>query len=426
MINLIPNCIIHLTFTSKRSVYLPDHIGLVMKFLRYILVLFFIGVFLLIGVQPILAQTPSPNTVVHAVLFYSPSCGHCQYVITEALPPIFEKYGDQLSMVGIDISQSGGHTLFLNTLKYFNLEQGGVPFLVVGDTYLIGSVDIPDQFPGLIEKYLAQGGLDWPTIPGLAEALITPQPTEAPSTSLLAIQSATPIVTAVSTGSPPAITPAPTTTPGLLLSGSQTNHLGGNFANDPLGNSLSIVVLVGMILSLVVAIVSFRHKSSAHLTNHWNWAIPILCIIGLGVAGYLAYVETTQVEAVCGPVGDCNSVQQSEYARLFGILPIGILGMAGYVMILLAWVIGRSINKRKAAYASMALLGMNAFGVVFSIYLTFLEPFVIGATCAWCLSSAIIMTALFLLSLASGKAAYIYLLFGEKHGIKRSSSSRAF
>jgi uncharacterized membrane protein len=347
-------------------------------------------------------------------------------VITEALPPIFEKYGDKLSIVGINISQSGGHTSFLNALNYFNLEQGGVPFLVVGDTCLIGAVDIPDQFPGLIEKYLAQGGLDWPTIPGLAEALITPQPTEASSTSPLAVQSVTPIVTAVSTGLPPAITSAPTTTPGLLLSGSQTNHLGGNFANDPLGNSLSIVVLVGMILSFVIAIVSFRHKSSAHLTNHWNWAIPILCIIGLGVAGYLAYVETTQVEAFCGPVGDCNSVQQSEYARLFGILPIGILGMAGFVITLLAWVIGRSINKRKAAYASLTLLGMNAFGVVFSIYLTFLEPFVIGATCAWCLTSAIIMTALFWLSLAPGKAAFIYLFNGEKHGIKRSSSSRAF
>ena len=35
---------------------------------------------------------------------------------------------------------------------------------------------------------------------------------------------------------------------------------------------------------------------------------------------------------------------------------------------------------------------MSAFGLIFSIYLTFLEPFVIGATCAWCLTSAILMT----------------------------------
>jgi uncharacterized membrane protein len=135
--------------------------------------------------------------------------------------------------------------------------------------------------------------------------------------------------------------------------------------------------------------------------------IPILCLIGLGVAGYLAYVETAQVEAVCGPVGDCNTVQQSEYARLFGIVPIGILGMAGYGMILLAWTIGRFGRGWMSILAGLALLGMTTFGMLFSIYLTFLEPFVIGATCAWCLTSALMMAALFWLSLAPGKAAFI-------------------
>jgi uncharacterized membrane protein len=52
---------------------------------------------------------------------------------------------------------------------------------------------------------------------------------------------------------------------------------------------------------------------------------------------------------------------------------------------------------------------MSAFGVLFSIYLTFLEPFVIGATCAWCLTSAIIMTAMLWLSLSPGKLAFTFL-----------------
>jgi uncharacterized membrane protein len=134
----------------------------------------------------------------------------------------------------------------------------------------------------------------------------------------------------------------------------------------------------------------------------------------------------TEVEAICGPVGDCNTVQQSEYARVFGVLPIGVMGVVGYVMILLAWVFRHLADKRLAAYATLALLGMTTFGLLFSIYLTFLEPFIIGATCAWCLTSAIIMTALFWLNLAPGKAAFIYRFNGEKHGIKRSSSSRAF
>ena len=142
------------------------------------------------------------------------------------------------------------------------------------------------------------------------------------------------------------------------------------------------------------------------------------------MAVYLAYVETALVEAICGPIGDCNTVQQSVYARLFGVLPIGILGVIGYVMILLAWAVGRSARQRLAAFASLALLVLAAFGVLFSIYLTFLEPFVIGATCAWCLTSAIIMTALFWLSLVPARLALSDLLPKEKYASKRSKLQR--
>jgi uncharacterized membrane protein len=69
---------------------------------------------------------------------------------------------------------------------------------------------------------------------------------------------------------------------------------------------------------------------------------------------------------------------------------------------------------------------MIAFGTLFSIYLTFLEPFVIGATCAWCLTSAIIMTALLWLSITPGKLAFTSLFYGEKHAFKRSGSQRTF
>ncbi|MEO8355254.1 MAG: vitamin K epoxide reductase family protein [Chloroflexota bacterium] len=136
-----------------------------------------------------------------------------------------------------------------------------------------------------------------------------------------------------------------------------------------------------------------------------NWIMPLLCVMGLGVAGYLAYVETSDVAAICGPVGDCNTVQQSEYARLFGILPIGILGMIGYGVILIFWLAGRFTNKRFADFAPLFIFIMTGLGTLFSIYLTFLEPFVIGATCAWCLTSAVLMTALMLASVVPAKAA---------------------
>jgi uncharacterized membrane protein len=133
--------------------------------------------------------------------------------------------------------------------------------------------------------------------------------------------------------------------------------------------------------------------------------VAALCVVGLGVSAYMAYVETTQTTAVCGPVGDCNTVQQSEYASLFGVLPIGILGLVGYGLLLLSWAGIRWGQGSVRRLATWALPGLALAGTLFSIYLTFLEPFVIGATCAWCLTSAAVMTLILLLSLPPAEPA---------------------
>lgn len=156
-----------------------------MKHFWHLFSLFCIGMIVFIWVQPAQAQTPIPDTVVRAVLFYSPTCIHCQHVITEVLPPLFGQYGDQLYIVGVDVTQPEGQVLFLAALQYFNVESSGVPFLVLGDTYLSGSIDIPGQLPGMIEQYLANGGVDWPAIHGLAEALAALQPNKSPTNMTL-------------------------------------------------------------------------------------------------------------------------------------------------------------------------------------------------------------------------------------------------
>jgi uncharacterized membrane protein len=133
----------------------------------------------------------------------------------------------------------------------------------------------------------------------------------------------------------------------------------------------------------------------------------ILTIIGLAVAGYLTYVETQAVAAVCGPVGDCNAVQTSSYSRLFGLIPVGLIGMAGYVAILAVWLWGRFGSGRLADYAPLAVHGMTIVAVAFSLYLTFLEPFVIKAVCIWCLTSAVVITLVMLLSLPAALASFV-------------------
>jgi uncharacterized membrane protein len=328
------------------------------------------------ALTPTFASVPSARSgngdggTVRILLFFSPTCSHCRYVQTQVLPPIRERFGEKLDVAEIDTRTETGYALYESTLAFFGLDRAGVPFLVIGQQYLLGSDEIEEFLPLLIEQALAQGGVDWPAVPGVKEYLAA--------------------------GTDPA---GSDTVTGLLT------RIRANLARDPAGNAVSIAVLAGMLIALGAGVVRVRKSSGPSTTRVPAWVIPVICIIGLGVAGYLAYIEVFRVEAFCGPVGDCNTVQQSPYARLFGILPIGVLGVFGYTVILTAWTVSKTARGRWAALADLAVFTLAAFGFLFSIYLTFLEPFVIGASCLWCLSSAILMTALFGLSLHPVEAA---------------------
>lgn len=165
------------------------------------------------------------------------------------------------------------------------------------------------------------------------------------------------------------------------------------FSQDPVGNTLAVIVLLLLLAGLAQALLAFS-TGDPPKRRPSPWWIAVLALAGAAVAFYMAYVEINKVEALCGPVGNCNSVQQSPYATLFGVLPVGVFGIIGYLAILLVWALQTWGPASLRVPAAITLWGMTFFGTLFSAYLTFLEPFVIGATCIWCISSALIALAL--------------------------------
>ena len=369
-------------------------------------------------VMPSTATAQSPeDPVVRAILFYSPTCPHCHKIISELLLPMVEEYGgDQLQIIGIDTSQAAGGEVYQATIDRFEIppQRQGVPTLVIGDTVLVGSVEIPEAFPDLVEKRLDEGGTDWPDIPGL-EQVIPPEISEASSPTPKTQPSKTPDPTSsTEPKANPALTatpghastpsPVPTTPPARSLDeGELPLTETEEPPPDPVGFALAGVILLGMIMAIgyvVWRLIAARGRlfelegslpSSAH-----TWTIPILALLGLGVAVYLAYVEIVHVEAVCGPVGECNIVQSSPYAQILGV-PVAVLGVLNYVGVIVLWAVQKYVSGRLAYLSALGLLGLTLFGTLFSIYLTCLELFVIHAVCAWCLSSAVITTVLMLL-----------------------------
>ncbi|MCW5849718.1 MAG: vitamin K epoxide reductase family protein [Anaerolineae bacterium] len=327
-----------------------------------------------IGAVTLTGADAAPKPVVRGVLFWSELCSHCHYVIDKVLPPLQAKYGAQLDIMLVEVSSPQNQARFVQALTALKIpsEQRGVPFLVIGDRYLVGSEQIPAELPGLIDRHLTAGGLDYPKLPGIDELVAEKA-------------SAAPDVGATEASAVAQAAGAPST------SGAQWSD----------GFTLAMVIMVGMVIAILYAILALLRASQgqgAPRALSLDWTIPLLALVGLGVAAYLSYVETQGARAICGPVGDCNAVQSSPYARLLGI-PIGVLGMGGYLLMLAAWVWPRWRHDRLAAYAPLLLFGMAFFGVLFSLYLTYLEPFVIGAVCAWCLSSAVLITLLMVLSL---------------------------
>ena len=175
-----------------------------------------------------------------------------------------------------------------------------------------------------------------------------------------------------------------------------------NFLKDPIANSIAVITLLFMIISGFGVFIAFSKEEKNWIDRLPGWLVPVLALVGLFVSFYLSFIELSNSEPVCGPVGDCSAVQQSKYAFLFGVIPIGILGILGYLTILLGWLLSIKGPEKFRRWANLIIWIMAWFGLFFSIYLTFLEPFVIGATCAWCITSAIIMTLL--LWSSTGKA----------------------
>ncbi len=114
-------------------------------------------------------ETQQQEGIVRAVLFWSETCPHCHHVMSETLPPLQEKYGERLEIRTIEISDPDNYRLWAAAIETFHVlpERQGVPMLFIGDKVLVGSLEIPEQLPGLIEQYLEAGGVDFPAIPGL-------------------------------------------------------------------------------------------------------------------------------------------------------------------------------------------------------------------------------------------------------------------
>jgi uncharacterized membrane protein len=119
-----------------------------------------------------------------------------------------------------------------------------------------------------------------------------------------------------------------------------------------------------------------------------DWIVIGLALAGLAVAGYLTALKLGGTQAfLCRDGSGCDMVQASRYSVLAGV-PTAMWGAGIYLAIAVLAAMPRTVRRWQAAF----MLASGA--VAFSLYLTSISIFVIGATCPYCLASGGIAVAL--------------------------------
>ena len=123
--------------------------------------------------------------------------------------------------------------------------------------------------------------------------------------------------------------------------------------------------------------------------------ILALSLLGLGIASYLTYVHYNEEALVC-TTGGCETVQQSEYSTIAGV-PVALLGVAMFISVA-ALALVRLSRKPLLSFdvATIASWLLALTGIMYYVYLTYVEIFVLEAICQWCVASSVVTLAILL------------------------------
>lgn len=132
-----------------------------------------------------------------------------------------------------------------------------------------------------------------------------------------------------------------------------------------------------------------------------NRIIFILSLLGVQVAGYLTLAHLNILALICLKMNGCDKVAHHVSSHGFGIpllapIPTAAFGLAFYVlMVALSQMRAGTHSPQTNWNIAMLQWVLSLAGVLMSLWLSFLEKYVIHGWCLWCLASAGIIVLIF-------------------------------
>jgi uncharacterized membrane protein len=126
--------------------------------------------------------------------------------------------------------------------------------------------------------------------------------------------------------------------------------------------------------------------------------VTAVALAGFFVAAYLLLYKVGAFGTIACGDGGCETVQNSPWANFLGV-PVAGWGVGGYLAILVTAFLGTHPRFADRRWISIGLLALTGAALLFSVYLSLLEEFVIHTWCRWCIVSAVLSTTAFGFSL---------------------------
>ena len=127
-------------------------------------------------------------------------------------------------------------------------------------------------------------------------------------------------------------------------------------------------------------------------------AVAVLALVGALVSTYLLLYKLGVLgQITCVGSNGCERVNVSRWSVLFG-LPVAAYGVAGYVVLLILALFALRTDRLASPAPTRWLAALSGIGVLFSLYLLFLELTAIHAICVWCSVSGVVILAIFVVS----------------------------
>ena len=127
--------------------------------------------------------------------------------------------------------------------------------------------------------------------------------------------------------------------------------------------------------------------------------VAALALAGIFISLYLTLYKIGVIGELSCSIGSCETVNMSKWSRFLG-LPVAAWGLLFYLDVFAIAVISTFPRFEDERVLSVVLVAEAVVGVLFSGWLTYLELGVIHAICIWCVTSAVVVTLILLVSVA--------------------------